>query len=106
DQYHVRLSGRSQLLRFAERVGAVGAYKQECLRQVVAQLDGESENTNRDVVPREVWDLYVRAAMNAAGVTHRQLHAAIGTAYGGSTIFQQKPRRQTAPSAAAGSGCD
>ena len=35
DQYHVRLSGRSQVLRFAEAVGAVGAYKNASLDEAV-----------------------------------------------------------------------
>ena len=106
DQYHVRLSGRSQLLGFAERVGAVGHYKTECLRGVFAQLADRSENTNRDVVPREVWNLHVRPAMIAAGVTHRELHAAIGTAYSGMTLFHQNLGRQRALAVALATGCE
>ncbi|HEV8239741.1 MAG TPA: replicative DNA helicase [Thermoanaerobaculia bacterium] len=106
DQYHVRLSSRSQLLGFAERVGAVGRYKTDCLRQVVEQIEGTTENTNRDVVPREVWQLYVRPAMIAAGVTHRELHTAIGMAYSGMTTFRQNLGRQRALAVALATSCE
>lgn len=96
DQHHVKVTGRSAVLRFAESVGAVGAYKQASLTEALAYLDARPENTNRDVVPREVWDLYVRPAMSQDGITHRQLHAGIETAYGGMTIFKQNLSRERA----------
>ncbi len=76
DQYHVRVSGRSEVLRFADAVGAVGDYKTECLADVVSWFDARPENTNRDVIPRDVWDLHVRPAMARGGITHRALHDA------------------------------
>ena len=104
--HHVRLSGRDQVLGFAERVGAVGAYKTECVRQVVEQRAATAENTNRDVVPREVWQLYVKPAMAVSGVTHRQLHAAIGTAFAGMTLFKQNLGRRRALAVALATSCE
>jgi replicative DNA helicase len=105
DQFHVTITGRSQLLRFAEIVGAVGEYKKACLASALAWLEGRSENTNRDVIPREVWDLYVRPAMTANRVTHRRLHDAMGMSYSGMTIFKQNLSRERALRAAKGAGC-
>lgn len=96
DQLHVTVSGKSQILQFAEKIGAVGAYKQGSLQEAVAFLTSRQENTNRDVVPREVWDLYVRPAMKENGITHRQLHLDINTAYAGMTIFKQNLSRERA----------
>ncbi|HEV7503349.1 MAG TPA: replicative DNA helicase [Thermoanaerobaculia bacterium] len=96
DQYHVKLSGRSQILRFADAVGAVGAYKTACLAEALANVTARPENTNRDIIPREVWDLHVRPAMKESGVTHRRLHTEIGTAYAGLTIFKQNLSRERA----------
>ena len=90
------ISGKSQVLRFAEVVGTVGAYKATCLEEALANLANRSENTNRDVIPRAVWDLHVRPAMRENGVTHRRLHVEIGTAYGGLTIFKQNLSRERA----------
>jgi len=96
DQHNVKVTGRSQILRFAEAVGAVGAYKGEGLEEALAYVSSRPENTNRDVIPRDVWDLHVRPALQENGITHRQLHAGIGMAYSGQTIFKQNLSRERA----------
>lgn len=96
DQYHVTVSGRSQVLLFAKVVGSVGAYKTASLEEALAYVATRPENTNRDVIPRNVWDLHVRPAMKENGVTHRRLHTEIGTAYAGLTIFKQNLSRERA----------
>ncbi|HEY0556780.1 MAG TPA: replicative DNA helicase, partial [Thermoanaerobaculia bacterium] len=106
DQHHVRVSGRSQVLRFAEAVGAVGAYKSASLEEALIYLASRPENTNRDVIPRAVWDLHVRPAMKANGVTHRQLHIEIETAYAGQTIFKQNLSRERALRVARAAGAE
>jgi replicative DNA helicase len=106
DQHHVKVSGRSQILRFAEAVGTVGAYKTSCLEEALAYLASRPENTNRDVIPREVWDLHVRPAMRRNGVTHRQLHAEIEIAYAGLTIFKHNLSRQRAMRVALAAGAE
>jgi replicative DNA helicase len=106
DQYHVKISGRSQVLRFAEAVGTVGAYKASCLEEALAYISARPENTNRDVIPREVWDLHVRPALRENGITHRRLHAEIGTAYAGLTIFKQNLSRERALRVALAAGAE
>jgi replicative DNA helicase len=106
DQYHVKISGRSQVLRFAEAVGTVGAYKALCLEEALTYLSDRPENTNRDVIPRDVWDLHIRPAMKENGVTHRRLHAEIGTAYAGLTIFKQNLSRERALRVALAAGAE
>jgi replicative DNA helicase len=95
-QYHVVVSGRGDVLHFAERIGAVNSVRRERLTEIVCYLEGREENTNRDVIPQPVWNLHVRPAMKAAGISHRELYSAIGTAYGGTTILKQNMSRERA----------
>ena len=106
DQHHVKISGKSSILRFAEAVGAVGEYKASCLKEALEHLSGRQENTNRDVIPRGVWSLHVKPAMRLNGVTHRQLHADLGMNYGGMTIFKQNLSRERALRVALAAGSE
>jgi replicative DNA helicase len=96
DQHHVTISGRPSILRFATAVGTVGAYKTSSLEEVLGFLAGRPENTNRDVIPMDVWRLHVKPAMQVSGITHRQLHAGLGMAYAGMTVFKQNLSRERA----------
>lgn len=96
DQYHVVISGRSDIMQFIKSIGAVGQYKTESLAEIKNYLQDRTENTNRDVIPKDVWQLHVRPAMREIQMTHRQLHSAIGTAYSGTTIFKQNMSRERA----------
>ena len=95
-QYHVIIGGKSDILRFAQRIGAVNPARQQRLDEIVAYIVEREENTNRDVIPQPVWNTLVRPAMQAAGVTQRALYAGIGTAYGGMTILNQNLSRERA----------
>jgi replicative DNA helicase len=106
DQYHVRLSGRPDLVRFCTTVGAVGTRRNSALSLVLANLLGRGENTNRDVIPRATWNRLVRPALVETGVTTRQLYARIGNAYGGMTLFKQNLSRERALRVAAAVGCE
>ena len=100
-QYHVIVTGRDDVLRFTDQIGAPTDERLERLREIVAYLDGREANTNRDIVPQAVWDLHVRPAMSEAAVSHRMLHEGIGTAYSGMTIFKQNLSRERASRVAA-----
>ena len=94
DQYHVIVSGIPNCTNFCRSIGAVGAYKTEGIRSVSAFLDGKVANTNRDVLPKEIWRLYVKPVMKENGISHRELHKRI--AYAGATIFKQNVSRERA----------
>ena len=93
-QYHVIVTGRDDVLRFAHRIGATTAAREAHLQEIVCFLDGREGNTNRDVIPQAVWDLHVQPAMREAAVSHRTLYAKIGTAYGGMTLLKQNLSRE------------
>ncbi len=101
DQFHVIVSGRPDVLRFADTVGAVGAYKGASLADVRAFAEARVENTNRDVIPRAVWRRLVTPAMAQGGMTTRQMQADLGTAFCGTTLYKANLSRARAAAVAA-----
>ena len=96
DQYNVIVTGKSDLHRFINKIGAVGAYKQRRLAEVEVHLSSHLENTNRDVIPSGVWRLHIVPAMQQIGMTTRQMQAAIETQYCGTGLYKQNVSRQRA----------
>ena len=96
DQYHVSLSGKSDLERFITSIGIVGERKQQMLEQVRLHLDGRISNTNRDVLPALAWRQTCDPAMSTIGMTTRQMYAGIETAYAGTGIYKQGMSRERA----------
>jgi replicative DNA helicase len=84
--------GAENQLRFLENIGVHGA------RSVMAERARErllaiKTNTNRDTVPREVWDR-VRSVLAERQMSHRQFAAAMGTQFCGSTLWKHAPSRE------------
>jgi replicative DNA helicase len=90
------LSGKPDLERFIRRVGAVGEYKNRSLREVADYLVDRPANTNRDIIPNDVWRSIVVPAMQTAGITTRQLFDGINTRYCGTGIYKQNISRERA----------
>ncbi|MGH8428239.1 MAG: replicative DNA helicase [Gammaproteobacteria bacterium] len=101
DQFHVIVSGRDDVMRFADVVGAVGSYRQASLDEMRTHNEQLVANTNRDVIPAEIWELFVKPAMARFGITHRQLHRDLAMSYSGMTIFSQNVSRERAERLAA-----
>ena len=96
DQFHVIVSGRTDVLRFARGVGAVGRYKSEALAEILAHLDGRAENTDRDVVPGAVWRQLVVPAMVRAEITTRQMQEGLGMSHCGTALYKTNLSRERA----------
>lgn len=101
DQYHVIVSGGPDLLRFAEYVGAVGKYKSASLAAIKTVLSETTANTNRDVIPHQLWRSLVVPAMQASQLTTRQMMAGLKTAYCGTRLYKQNVSRERAARIAA-----
>jgi replicative DNA helicase len=93
NQYHVIVGGRPDIERFVNVVGTVGAYKTTSLRQIQQHINHRVENTNRDVIPNIMWRKFVVPAMQANGITSRQMQAEIGQAYCGTSLYKQNVSR-------------
>ncbi len=92
-QFHVTISGASDLKEFAKQVGAVGGYKSASLLAILDALQVRAENTNRDIISRVVWRNIVLPKLRESGMTHRRLHARLGMAYTGTALFKQNMSR-------------
>ena len=96
EQHHVIVSGRPDLEKFVELVGAVGLYKTQSLVEVRQCIAGTPANTNRDVLSNVIWRRYVVPAMQECGMTTRQMMSGINTAYCGTGIYKQNVSRERA----------
>jgi replicative DNA helicase len=90
--FHVIVADGPSLLTFCREIGVHGA-RGEFVREMVTFLDGRAVNTNADTLPIEVWNL-VKSERSRVGMTERQLQAAIGTHYCGTTLYKSCPSRE------------
>ena len=96
DQYHVWVRGQSDILRFLTSIGSLGKSKTAHQTHMLEHFAGRMENTNRDIVPREVWQLHALPARRLAGLTDRQMQTALGIAYCGTGLYRQNLSRERA----------
>ncbi len=96
DQYHVIVSGKPDIERFLELVGALGQNKVIHRTAIVEYMAQRSANTNRDVIPRDVWRLLAVPAMQEVSMTARQMQSALGNAYCGTGLYKQNLSRERA----------
>ncbi len=96
-QWHVDVSGADEMTIFLQFIGAAGEGKRQVGNAVLEQItSGVVANTNRDVIPKTVWRSLVKPAMASSGVTARGMHASIGSAYSGSSIYRSNLGRNRA----------
>ena len=88
DQHQVWVTGNLILRLIYSLDWAVGNYKQQALTEVAEYLEIRSSNTNRDVIPPDVWKMYAIPAMQQCGLTTRQMQAQLGNLYCGTTIYK------------------
>lgn len=93
-QFHVLIMGREDILAFADRVGAVSEARKRRLTESVEWVQARVASTNRDVIPREAWQVIAVPAMAAAGITQRQMQAALENAYWGTSIYKNNIGRE------------
>ena len=87
--YHLLVYGAENQLRFLESIGVHGA-RSAMADRTREKLRVIKANTNRDTVPREVWD-QVRSVLAERKMSHRQFAAAMGTQFCGSTLWKHAP---------------
>jgi len=92
----VIVSGKTDIESFFYQVGGLGQNKTIHQNAITEYLLNRPSNTNRDVIPREVWRLFAVPAMQTAGLTSRKMQAALGNAYCGTGLYKQNLSRQRA----------
>jgi replicative DNA helicase len=107
DQYHVIVSGKAEIERFFALVGALGQNKTIHQAAIADHMVHRPSNTNRDVIPREVWRQLAIPAMQGAGITTaRQMQSALGNAYCGTGLYKQNLSRERTARLAEVVACD
>ena len=96
DQYHVTVSGKLDIERFFACIGGLGQNKTAHQAAIAEYMSERVSNTNRDVIPREIWRMHAVPAMQASGITSRQMQAALGNAYCGTGLYKQNVSRERA----------
>lgn len=96
DQFHISVTGIPDLQKYIQYIGAVGEYKLSRLSDVKDYVSNHIANTNRDVIPREIWRQYAVPAMQAIGMTTRQMQAKLGNNYCGTGLYKQNVSRDRA----------
>jgi replicative DNA helicase len=104
-QFHVWVSGLQEIERFLDEVGGLGQSKVAHSLAIRAHHGAKIANTNRDVIPRDVWRDLVTPSMAAQSITTRQMQAAIGTQYCGSTLYKSNLSRERAARVAEAVAC-
>ena len=94
DQYNVTVRGRGDMGRFLFHIGGLGDRKESHQELIEGYFSIGRANTNRDVVPREVWRSLAVPAMKVAGLTTRQTQAALGQQFCGSTLYEANLSRE------------
>jgi replicative DNA helicase len=105
-QHHVDVTGTPDQKEFILRVWAVGDRREWQALALADRIGVTRPCTNRDVVPARVWTSLVEPARVTAGVTARELQAAIATSYCGSTLYRHNLGRARAERVARVVGSD
>ena len=90
--YHVTVADGPSLRTFCREIGVHGR-RGELVPELLAFIETKAVNTNVDTLPLDVWEL-VKSERVRANVTERQLQAAIGTHYCGTTLYKSCPSRE------------
>src|SRR5207237_9019929 len=81
DQYNIELTEKADIERFVAWVGGLGASKSVQMSAISTYMDSRVANTNRDVVPSDVWRTMAVPAMQVAGLTNLARLVELGCAY-------------------------
>jgi replicative DNA helicase len=90
--YTLDISGGDDQRRFLGEIGVHGA-RGAAAEQLLAIVRETTRNTNVDTVPLEVWDT-VKDVLLDQGMTHREFASAMGTSFGGSSMWKHAPSRE------------
>lgn len=95
DQWHVIITVKADVLAFIEKIGVVGP-KEAKLSAIRRYYQRRIHNTNKDVIPKDAWQLLVEPARQALGLSQRAMQKAIGTRYCGTALYKNGISRERA----------
>ena len=105
-QFHVKLTGTPDVLRFLTVVGCLGARREAVASRILDAIAESRANPNRDVIPAAAWRGLVVPALAETGMTTRRLQAGLGHAYCGTALYKRNLSRERAARAARVAGSE
>jgi replicative DNA helicase len=96
DQFHVGVSGKDDIERFLDIIGVIGDRRLAMAAEIKHYLSELGSNTNRDIIPRQVWRTYAVPAMAQISLSNRQMQAQLGNQYCGTGLYKQNISRDRA----------
>jgi replicative DNA helicase len=105
-QFHVKLTGTPDVLRFLAVVGCLGDRREAVASRILDAIADARPNTNRDVIPAAAWRDLVAPTLAEAGLTTRRFQAGLGTAYCGTALYKANLSRERAARAARVAGSE
>lgn len=88
DMYHVDVQGVVAQLDFLQQVGCFGQ-RGQIIPELIAALQQIEANPNVDVLPKEVWDLFIKPLKEEAELSWRHFADKLQVAYSGTSLFQK-----------------
>ncbi|WLT39979.1 hypothetical protein NON20_04640 [Synechocystis sp. B12] len=82
-------------------MGAVDKDKQASVEEIKTYIAQHQANTNRDVIPKQIWKTYVLPQIQIKGITTRDLQMRLGNAYCGTALYKHNLSRERAAKIAA-----
>jgi replicative DNA helicase len=96
DQYHVKVSGKDEVLTFLNEVGALGDRKVIHQAAILDHYVERAGKTNRDVLPIEVWEQVINPALRDAHLSVGQAQVALGWTHATGQLARQSLSRERA----------
>jgi replicative DNA helicase len=96
EQYHVKVSGKDEVLRFLHDVGALGERKVIHQAAILEHYEDRTAKTNRDVLPKEVWERVIAPAMRATNLSKGEMQIRFGWAHPATDLYGQSLSRERA----------
>jgi replicative DNA helicase len=91
--FHVVIQGSYNQIKFLKKVG-IADRRQKEIPKIMKSLQKIVSNPNNDVLPKEIWKVFIEPAKNEAGITWREFSKKINTAYCGTSLFKNGLSRE------------
>src|SRR5258708_19649611 len=96
DKYYVIVSGKGDIERFITQVGTLSQKKLVHQVAIVDYMTGRIAKTNRDVLPKEAWNLFAIPAMEVIGMTPDAMVKGLGHKRFNPVLYKQNLTRDPA----------
>ena len=91
--YHIMVMGKENQSFFLKTIGSVGE-KGKMGEKILPMLEKISPNANMDILPKEIWESFIKPAKEESGISWREFSGLINTSFCGSSLFKNGLSRE------------